>query len=150
MLNVHPDPKVEPSKKLGPLFVCERERLNIIIMAKLAVSTKSFTTVLLLACMLVFSAHVDASITCAEVTTLLTPCISYAIFGGTVPQACCEGVKAVHAGSTTVEDHRATCSCIMDGISRIPGINYDLVGTLPETCGTTCTYKITPTTDCSK
>lgn len=79
MLNVHPDPKVKPSKKLGPLFVCEREGLNIITMAKLAVSTKSFTTVLL-ACMLVFSAHVDASITCAEVTTLLIPCISYATF----------------------------------------------------------------------
>ncbi|KAM3692221.1 hypothetical protein ACB098_08G071200 [Castanea mollissima] len=106
-------------------------------MARFAVSTEAFTTVLLV-CMLVSSVHVDASITYAEVATLLTPCISYAIFGGTVPQACCEGVKAVHAGSTTVEDHRAIC-----------GINYDLVGTLPETCGTTCTYKITPTTDCS-
>ncbi|KAL4610912.1 hypothetical protein ACB092_08G086700 [Castanea dentata] len=98
-------------------------------MARFAVSTEAFTTVLVV-CMLVSSAHVDASITYAEVATLLTACISYAIFGGTVPQACCEGVKAVHAGSTTVEDHRAICGCIMDGISRIPGINYDLVGTL--------------------
>ena len=117
-------------------------------MARFAVSTMAFTT--LLVYMLVAAPHVDASITCDELTSLLTQCISYAILGGTVPPACCEGIKAVHAASTTIEDHRATCSCIMDGISKIPGINYELVGTLPETCGTTCTYKITPTTDCSK
>ncbi|KAK9999338.1 hypothetical protein SO802_018941 [Lithocarpus litseifolius] len=117
-------------------------------MAMFAVSSMVFTTVLV--CMLVVASHVDATITCAEVINLLTQCISYAIFGGTVPLACCEGIKALNAASKTTQDHRAACSCIMDGLSKIPGINYELVGILPKTCGTTCSYKITPTTDCSK
>ncbi|KAG6677936.1 non-specific lipid-transfer protein 1-like [Carya illinoinensis] len=99
--------------------------------------------------MLFVTVHVDATLTCEEVTELLTPCISYAILGGTVPEACCEGIKAVDAVSNTVAEDRATCSCIMDGLSHILLINNDLVATLPEACGTTCPYKITPTTDCS-
>ena len=80
--------------------------------------------------MLVAAAYVDATITCAAVLNLLTPCINYVIFGGTVPPACCEGIKALDAASSTTKDHRAACSCIMDDISRIPGINYEVVGTL--------------------
>lgn len=122
--------------------------------AKMAISFAAFkvayTTVLV--CMLVAAAHqhVDASLTCAEITTLLTPCIPYAIVGGTVPTICCEGIKTLNAASNGTADDRAACSCIMNGLKPIPGINYDLVGTLPEACGTTCPYKITPTTDCSK
>ncbi|XP_065626249.1 non-specific lipid-transfer protein 1-like [Quercus suber] len=118
-------------------------------MARFAVSSMAFTAAVLV-CMLVVASHVDASLTCAEVTNLLTPCISYAIFGGTVLQLVVKGIKALNAASNTTQDHRAACSCIMDGLSKIPGINYELVGTLPQTCGTTCSYKITPTTDCSK
>ncbi|KAG2669824.1 hypothetical protein I3760_14G052400 [Carya illinoinensis] len=76
--------------------------------------------------------------------------LSSMLWGGTVPEACCEGIEAVDAGSNTVAEDRATCSCIMDGLSHILLINYDLVATLPEACGTPCPYKITSTTDCSK
>ncbi|KAK9985670.1 hypothetical protein SO802_030621 [Lithocarpus litseifolius] len=74
----------------------------------------------------------------------------YDIFGRTVSPACCEGIKAFNSASNTTQDHRAACSSIMDGLSKFLGINYELVGTLPETYGTTCPYKITPTTNCSK
>ncbi|KAB1225673.1 Non-specific lipid-transfer protein [Morella rubra] len=112
-------------------------------------SKMAYTAVLLLA-MLVVSARVHASLTCGEITKLLTPCISYAMVGGAVPPDCCKGIYALNAASNTTEDHRAACSCIKDGLSKIPGINYHLVATLPQACNTTCSYTITPTVDCSK
>ncbi|XP_040992054.1 non-specific lipid-transfer protein 1-like [Juglans microcarpa x Juglans regia] len=111
---------------------------------------KMACTAVLVCVMLVVAAHVDATLTCREITNLLSPCVGYVIFGGTVPTICCDGIKALNAASNGKADDRAACRCIKKGLSGISGINYDLVGTLPETCGTTCPYKITPTTDCSK
>ncbi|KAB1225675.1 Non-specific lipid-transfer protein 1 [Morella rubra] len=79
-------------------------------------SKMAYTAVLLLA-MLVVSARVHASITCAEITKLLTPCISYAIVGGKVPPDCCKGLKALDAASTTTQDHRDACMQLHQGRS---------------------------------
>ncbi|KAE8039416.1 hypothetical protein FH972_011828 [Carpinus fangiana] len=147
-------------------------------MAKLVALKMAYTTVVI-ACMLMAASHhhVDASITCAEITALLTPCIPYALIlmlthlyhalrsqpcwlhasptrssegPYRLPTVCCEAVTTLDDNSNTVEEDRAACSCIMSGLSLIPGINYDLVSTLPEKCNHTCPYTITATTDCSK
>ena len=109
-------------------------------------------TAVLIVCMLMAASdhHVDASLTCAEITNLLIPCIPYAVIGGAPPTICCEGLKTVDAASNTVEEDRAGCSCIKNGLAPIPGINYDFVSTLPEKCNHTTPYTITATTDCSK
>jgi hypothetical protein len=121
-------------------------------MAKFVAFKKAYTIVHLIGCIMLMAAdsHVDASLSCAEITTLLAPCIPYAIIGGTVPTVCCEAITTLDDNSNTVEEDRAACSCIMSGLSLIPGINYDLVSTLPEKCNHTCPYTITATTDCSK
>ncbi|XP_059429481.1 non-specific lipid-transfer protein 1-like [Corylus avellana] len=120
-------------------------------MAKFVALTMAYTTVVI-ACMLMANSHhhVDASITCAEITTLLTPCIPYAITGGNVPTVCCEGLKITDAASNTVEEERVECSCIQNGLAPISGINYDFVAALPDKCNHTAPYIVTPTTDCSK
>ncbi|XP_059431089.1 non-specific lipid-transfer protein 1-like [Corylus avellana] len=118
-------------------------------MAKFAAFKKAYTIVVIV-CMLMANSDVEASLSCPEITTLLAPCIPYAIIGGAVPTVCCKAVTTLDDASNTVEEDRAACSCIMSGLSLIPGINYDLVSTLPEKCNHTCPYTITATTDCSK
>ncbi|KAF3454803.1 hypothetical protein FNV43_RR05251 [Rhamnella rubrinervis] len=118
-------------------------------MAKFAVST---TFVEVITCMLLMLAasRVEATITCGQVTQLLTPCISYAVLGGDVAPECCAGIKELHAIKITTEDIRAACTCIKQGAAMIPGIDYERVNQLPAKCGTTSPYKIYPSTDCSR
>ncbi|KAI5321530.1 hypothetical protein L3X38_030601 [Prunus dulcis] len=106
----------------------------------------------LLICILVTAPCVtNATITCGEVTALLTPCIPFGVFGGTVPPDCCKGIKGLNAAqNATAEDRRIACSCIQEGAAMIPGINYDRINTLGDVCGSPCPYKVYPSTDCSK
>ncbi|PON37680.1 Lipid transfer protein/Par allergen [Parasponia andersonii] len=96
--------------------------------------------------------RVDAAsnITCEQVTTWLTPCISYGVFGGTVAPECCQGIKDLNAAYHTKDDIRAACTCIQDGAAMIPGIDYDRINNIPGLCGTSCPYKVYPSTNCSK
>ncbi|XP_022728711.1 non-specific lipid-transfer protein 1-like [Durio zibethinus] len=94
--------------------------------------------------------HVNAAITCEQVTYFLIPCISYGVFGGTVDPNCCTGIKTLDAAAKTMEDRRKKCNCVKEGAARIPGLNYDRVNEIPGKCGITCPYKVTPDVDCSK
>ncbi|XP_070674762.1 non-specific lipid-transfer protein 1-like [Malus domestica] len=82
----------------------------------------------------------NATITCGEVVVLLTPCIPFGVFGGTVPPDCCKGIKGLNAAKKTTMDRRIACSCIQEGAARIPGINYDRINTL-------CDGKLNPWED---
>lgn len=118
-------------------------------MAKFAVG--EVVMVVVIACMLVGSAPwVKATITCLQVTNLLTPCISYGVMGGTVSPECCTGIYELNAAYKTTEDIRKACSCVKDGAAMIPGINYDRINEIPGKCNTTCPYKVYPDTDCSR
>ena len=96
------------------------------------------------------SAKAEANITCEQVTNWLTPCISYGVFGGTVTPECCQGIKDLNAHYYTKDDIRAACQCVQDGAAMIPGIDYDRINQIPGLCGTSCPYKVYPSTDCSK
>ncbi|XVF05856.1 hypothetical protein REPUB_Repub05bG0209100 [Reevesia pubescens] len=93
--------------------------------------------------------HVNADLTCEQVTNYLIPCIGYGVFGGIVPPTCCSGIKTLDAAAKTMEDRRKKCNCVKEGAERIPGLNYDRVNEIPGKCGTTCPYKVTPDVDCS-
>lgn len=103
-----------------------------------------------LVCLLVTAPQADATVTCSQVTQLLNPCVNYLIYGGAIPSSCCAGVKQVKAAAKTGEDRRTACSCIQDGAAMIPGIDYNLVASLPSQCGVSLPYKISPSTDCSR
>lgn len=119
-------------------------------MAKFAVCTPLVAAVACMLLMVAASRVVEATITCGQVTQLLTPCISYAVLGGTVAPECCAGIKELHVIKITTEGVRAACTCIKQGAAIIPGIDYERVNQLPGKCGITSPYKIYPSTDCSR
>ncbi|KAH7564755.1 hypothetical protein ACOSP7_021514 [Xanthoceras sorbifolium] len=94
--------------------------------------------------------HVNAQVTCEQITLWLTPCIGYSVVGGVVPGACCQGIKTALAAKKTVEDRRMGCNCVKDLAAKIPGLNYDRVNEIPGICGITIPYKISPSLDCTK
>ncbi|CAL1368399.1 unnamed protein product [Linum trigynum] len=113
---------------------------------------KAAVGTLLLACSMIMIVVpcAKAEISCLQITMQLTPCIPYGVLGGSVPPACCQGVKDSMALVNTTEDLRAKCQCVKDGAAGIPGINYTRVNELPSICHVTVPYVVSPETDCSK
>ncbi|PON92751.1 Lipid transfer protein/Par allergen [Trema orientale] len=83
---------------------------------------------------------------------VLTPCISYVANGGTVPAACCNGIRTLYGRAQTIADRQGVgvCKCVKDDISSFSynGYDVDLDAGLPSKCGVNLPYKISPSTDC--
>ncbi|QCE03112.1 hypothetical protein DEO72_LG8g1133 [Vigna unguiculata] len=96
----------------------------------------------------------EAVVTCGQVVSNLTPCISYVMYGGTnVPDQCCNGIKNLYGLAQTTPDRQAVCNCIKNAVSG-SGINYNprnlnLAASLPKQCHVNIPYQISPSTDCN-
>ncbi|KAG9445481.1 hypothetical protein H6P81_016821 [Aristolochia fimbriata] len=91
-----------------------------------------------------------APMSCPQMALAVVPCFGYIVAGGDVPAECCSGLKAVKAAAPTTELCRQACACMQWTAAAIPGVNYDLVNTLPQKCHFSISFKLTPSTDCSK
>ncbi|KAF7143832.1 hypothetical protein RHSIM_Rhsim05G0220400 [Rhododendron simsii] len=93
---------------------------------------KKVACVAVLMCMLVAAPHAEAAISCGQVASSLTPCISYLKgSGGAVPAACCNGVKSLSNAAKTTSDRQTVCKCIKSFAAGISGLNYGLASSLP-------------------
>ncbi|KAL3534465.1 hypothetical protein ACH5RR_002926 [Cinchona calisaya] len=103
-----------------------------------------------LICMaILFVPHAQA-ITCGDVASKLAPCIDYLKNGGTVPVACCDGIKALIDAAKTSADRKTVCNCLKAAAGSIKGIQPGLASGLPAKCGVNVPYPISAKTDCSK
>lgn len=94
-----------------------------------------------------------AAITCNQVVSNLTPCISYVANGGAVPQSCCNGIRTLYGLAQTTADRQTVCNCLKQAVSQFPpytGVNVGLATGLPAKCGINLPYKISPSTQCQK
>ncbi|KAK7390222.1 hypothetical protein VNO78_25521 [Psophocarpus tetragonolobus] len=96
----------------------------------------------------------QAQVTCGQVVSNLTPCISYVVYGGaTVPGQCCNGIRNLNSMARTKQDRQAVCNCIKNGV-RNSGFTYskynlNLAASLPKKCRVNIPYQISPDTDCA-
>ncbi|VAH71896.1 unnamed protein product [Triticum turgidum subsp. durum] len=94
----------------------------------------------------------DAAISCGQVTSALSPCISYARGNGAnPPAACCSGVRSlagvwpVQPGAPLTSKQRASASKSAPG-----GLNAGNAADIPFKCGVNIPYAISSSVDCSK
>ncbi|KAI7743456.1 hypothetical protein M8C21_011307 [Ambrosia artemisiifolia] len=99
------------------------------------------------ACMVVAAPYAEA-ISCGQVTGKLVSCYGYLTKGGSVPPACCSGVKGLNSLAKTTPDRQAICNCLKSAASS--SINAGYAASLPGKCGVNIPYKISPSTDCTK
>nr|AAF71695.1 phospholipid transfer protein [Phalaenopsis japonica] len=118
----------------------------------MARSTASMAVVCIVSFLLVSGVFREASgtITCGQVVSTLTPCISYIRGDSTLPQTCCSGVKKLNALASTSPDRQGACSCLKNLASHIPNLNPARAAGLPGNCGVSVPYPISTSTDCSK
>ncbi|XP_039164753.1 non-specific lipid-transfer protein 1-like [Eucalyptus grandis] len=87
-----------------------------------------------------------AAVTCSQ-----APCIPYMRSDmGPMPASCCNGFKSLDSAAQTMPDCQATCECLKPVSGSISDLNYGVVAGLPEKCGVSIPYKISPGTNCSK
>lgn len=116
--------------------------LNVIVLA-IAFLALSFSS----------SNKAEAAVTCGQVVSNLTPCISYVLNGGkTVPPPCCNGIKTLFSLAHSTQDRQNVCKCIKNTINgfRYSKSNIDLAAGLPKKCGVNIPYQISPSIDCSR
>ncbi|KAG9135659.1 hypothetical protein Leryth_002391 [Lithospermum erythrorhizon] len=110
--------------------------------------TPSIITSFLLLLLLLAPAS-NAAITCSNVISNLSSCLSYLQSGGTPSNACCGGAKALAASAKTTEDKQTACSCMKNAASRFK-VNPESANALPKSCGIQLPFDISPNVDCSK
>ncbi|KAL0914928.1 hypothetical protein M5K25_015320 [Dendrobium thyrsiflorum] len=117
----------------------------------MARSTASMAVVFMLSFLLVSCFLRDAAaITCGQVVSAVSPCLSYLRTGGSPPPACCSGVKGLNSAARTTPDRQAACNCLKQIAGSVPGLNLGLARGLPGKCGVNVGYPISTSTDCSK
>ncbi|KAF7034655.1 hypothetical protein CFC21_045640 [Triticum aestivum] len=92
--------------------------------------------------------HTDAAISCGQVSSALSPCISYArCKGANPPAACSSGVRSLAGAARSTADKQAACKCIK---SAAGGLNAGKAAGIPSKCDVSIPYAISSSVDCSK
>ncbi|ESW06668.1 hypothetical protein PHAVU_010G066400 [Phaseolus vulgaris] len=101
-------------------------------------------------CMVVVSAPMAHAITCGQVASAVTPCLSYLRTGGTPALPCCNGVRGLNSAAKTTADRQATCNCLKSLAGALAqGFNAANAASLPQKCGVQIPYKISTSTNCA-
>ncbi|KAJ3704504.1 hypothetical protein LUZ61_008209 [Rhynchospora tenuis] len=92
----------------------------------------------------------NATISCGQVASTLSQCMSYARSGqGNPPSQCCSGVRSLNSMASTSTDRQAVCNCLKN-LAKSTSVNSGAVAGIPGKCGVSVPYAISTSTDCSK
>jgi hypothetical protein len=103
------------------------------------------------AAVVLLAATSEAAVTCGQVTSAISPCLSYARGQGSAPSSgCCSGVRSLNNAARTSADRRTACNCLKSAARSISGLNAGNAASIPSKCGVNVPYTISTSTDCSK
>jgi hypothetical protein len=93
----------------------------------------------------------EAAVTCGQVSSAISPCLSYARGQGSGPSAaCCSGVRSLNSAASTSADKRTACNCLKSAAGRVSGLNAGNAASIPSKCGVSIPYTISASIDCSR
>ncbi|KAL2499958.1 Non-specific lipid-transfer protein 11 [Abeliophyllum distichum] len=113
---------------------------------------KRFAVILLVAVAMIqlFMAKPGDAISCGQVESQISQCVTYLSQGGTPSQPCCNGVRSLSQSLQTTQDRQAACNCLKTAASRYSNLKPDAASQLPSKCGVSIGVPISATVDCSK
>ncbi|KAF3334663.1 lipid transfer protein [Carex littledalei] len=92
----------------------------------------------------------NAAVSCGQVASSLSQCMSYAKTGqGKPTSACCSGIRGLNSMASSSADRQAVCNCLKN-LAKSTSINAGAAAGLPGKCGVRVPYSISTSTDCSK
>lgn len=88
---------------------------------------------------------------CTMVTSFLSACSSFVIYGSPDPypgSPCCQAMASLsNLAADTVNNRQSVCACIM-GLITTYNPNATAIATVPGFCGISLGFTIDPNTDC--
>ncbi|KAL6603963.1 hypothetical protein ACP70R_044324 [Stipagrostis hirtigluma subsp. patula] len=116
----------------------------------MAAMNKTSAFAVLLLAMLAVQQLAAASISCSDVVSDLSPCLSYLTGNDKQPSAeCCAGVTTLVDAADTKEERQATCECLKAAYRQFHAL-LSAAQALPLQCGISLPYTISPDVDCSQ
>ncbi|CAL0306275.1 unnamed protein product [Lupinus luteus] len=102
-----------------------------------------------LMCLVVLGAPIaQATITCGQVVSGITPCLTYLQSRGAIPVTCCDRVKGLVALAKNTANKETACNCLKSTAASIQ-FNAENAESLPRKCGVNLPYKISTSTNCN-
>lgn len=87
---------------------------------------------------------------CSVVTKSTAQCMNYLVGKEPAPsQACCTGIRNLHAAATTTADRRKACECMLQAANKMKALRDDNARKLPNSCGVRLAYPISRNVKCS-
>ncbi|KAJ3676498.1 hypothetical protein LUZ60_003910 [Juncus effusus] len=113
-------------------------------------SSSSLLTITLTLLFISLSSHQAESISCDNVISFLSPCMSF-MDDGKVSHSCCYGVKRIYkAVKSSNYDLRMTCSCLKQEAASYYALTADTVNTVTGKCRVKLPFEVTKNINCSK
>jgi len=93
-----------------------------------------------------------ATLQCAQVAQLMTPCMPYMTGApGMTPYGiCCNSLGVLNQLAATRADRVAACSCVKAAAAGFPAVDFARAAGLPAACGLSISFTISPNMDCNQ
>ncbi|CAM0880433.1 unnamed protein product [Alopecurus aequalis] len=96
---------------------------------------------------------VSAVVQCGQVTQLMAPCMPYlsGAPGMTPYGICCNSLGVLSQLTATTADRQAACNCVKVAASAgFPAVDFRRATALPDACGLSISFAVTPNMDCNQ
>lgn len=117
-------------------------------------SSNMKTTLLVLSLLLtslLFSHTSNAAVTCGNVATKALSCVAFATGKQPKPTpVCCNNLKMLVISVKTVNDKRAICRCLKEGVNAFPGVKDKYLSQIPRLCGIRIPFPVSLNTNCNR
>ncbi|KAK4280350.1 hypothetical protein QN277_011984 [Acacia crassicarpa] len=101
-------------------------------------------------CVALVGAPLAEAITCGQVVSRVTPCISYIQRGGAPSPGCCNGIRSLAGAARTTADKQTVCNCLKLTATQVPGYNDRNAQAITSLCRVNVPYKISTSTNCAR
>ncbi|KAJ4787996.1 Non-specific lipid-transfer protein [Rhynchospora pubera] len=98
-----------------------------------------------------FSHTSNATVTCGDVATKAVSCVAFVTGKQPKPTpVCCRNLKMLAASAKTVNDKRAICRCLKEGVNAFPGVKDKYLSQVPRLCGIRIPFPVSLNTNCDR
>jgi hypothetical protein len=102
--------------------------------------------------MVQFMVKPGEAITCGDVNSDLSACVSYLTGkgGDFPPPQCCDGVNKLKESAVSIADKQAACECVKAAASRLPDMKDEAASSLPAKCKVQVDVPISKNFNCAE
>ncbi|KAJ3685369.1 hypothetical protein LUZ61_014533 [Rhynchospora tenuis] len=98
-----------------------------------------------------FSHTSNATVTCGDVATKAVSCVPFVTGKQPKPTpVCCRNLKMLAASAKNVNDKRAICRCLKEGVNAFPGVKDNYLSQVPRLCGIRIPFPVSLNTNCDR